>query len=290
MWGSKSWHESHFEGGIQGDKWGHRWRGSQQYRFDFYMELLADLRTEESLQILDIGCALGDFTKRLEELSPAVKITGIDIAENAISAVNSEFGDSYQFAVSALPELPFADSSFDLVVCTEVLYYLEESDLKDSFHEIRRVLADDGEAFISSSANKGERYFSEDLVRNTARIEFDVTSQDYLYGGLYSTPESLAIRLIHILHSGRAFLDDQSQEEPELDRWLLATLFGIVRWLDRNVPYFARVAVVLSRVVERVLVWLVSLTIFAQVMDTIARKLPEERGKSHVVLRLTPKA
>ena len=91
-WGTKEWFESKFNNLDNfGDKWGHRWRGSQKFRYDLYIKILKSiLPTKEKIKILDIGCALGDFTKRVWQLDPKNEIYGIDISENAIARVSKE--------------------------------------------------------------------------------------------------------------------------------------------------------------------------------------------------------
>ena len=46
-------------------------------------------------------------------------------------------------------ELPFPDESFDLVICIEVLRYLDRSDIRQALREIRRVLRPGGTMFLT---------------------------------------------------------------------------------------------------------------------------------------------
>lgn len=50
---------------------------------------------------------------------------------------------------AALPELPFADASFDFILCWGVLHYLKGDALKPAIAEILRVLKPGGKIFLT---------------------------------------------------------------------------------------------------------------------------------------------
>ncbi|HLC29061.1 MAG TPA: methyltransferase domain-containing protein [Dehalococcoidia bacterium] len=95
----------------------------------------------EGKRILDIGCGVGAFVRRLGEFSS--RIAGIDVdAERVI-----EGGKEVPGLVLAVGEhLPFADGAFDVILLHEVLEHVTD-DLA-TLRETQRLLAPGGKAVI----------------------------------------------------------------------------------------------------------------------------------------------
>ena len=197
-WGTKSWFENQFDNtDAKGDRWGHRWRGSQKFRYDLYIKILKSiLPTKEKITILDIGCALGDFTKRVWQLDPKNKIFGIDISENAIARVSKEY-PGMKFKVGSLPVLPFDAGTFDLILCLEVLYYLSPEDRIESLKTIKKALKTDGHLFFSGVLDGGVRYFAEDEIIELISKYFNIEQIEYNYARIYTTIESKFLFLLN---------------------------------------------------------------------------------------------
>src|SRR5688572_15904922 len=76
-------------------------------------------------RVLDAGCGAAYGTRMLADAG-AQRVTGIDRAASVLESVRSECPDNVELVVGDLLELPFAEGSFDLVVCFEVIEHLEE--------------------------------------------------------------------------------------------------------------------------------------------------------------------
>jgi 2-polyprenyl-3-methyl-5-hydroxy-6-metoxy-1,4-benzoquinol methylase len=201
-WGTKEWFERQFDlkQNPLVDGWKIAWRGSQKFRYDLYTKILKSiLPTKEKITILDIGCALGDFTKRVWQLDPKNKIFGIDISENAIARVSKEY-PNMEFKVGSLPVLPFNinKNSFDLILCLEVLYYLNPADRIESLETIKKTLKRDGHLFFSGVLDGGVQYFAEDEIIELISKYFDIERIEYNYARIYSKIESRFLYLLNI--------------------------------------------------------------------------------------------
>ena len=221
VWGSKEWFEYQFsdiENEKIEDRWGHQWRGSQKFRYDLYIQLLKKLLpANRSIKVLDIGCGLGDLTKKVWVLDPKNDITGIDISENAINRISATAKkDGYQnlkFRVGSLPTLYFKDQSFDLILCLEVLYYLNDKDRKRSVVEIKRILKPGGYLLLSGGLDDGVRYFAEDNIVGLISKNFKIEMIEHNYAKIYTMFEKRFLFVVNNLEMNKMAMKSQSNND-----------------------------------------------------------------------------
>jgi SAM-dependent methyltransferase len=94
--------------------------------------------------VLDIGCGEGVWRAPLRSLRPGVEYLGLDSSEYAIA----RYGRSRNLRLATfgqLAELRF-ETTFDLIVCTDVLHYVRTPELKSGLRGIVEML--DGVAFL----------------------------------------------------------------------------------------------------------------------------------------------
>jgi len=97
--------------------------------------------------ILDVGCGTGAI---LEQLGNPGKNVGIDLAPEAISFCRERgLNNVRQGDICALP---FADASFDAVICSSVLYHQWVGDVEGAVREMHRVLRPSGVLLINVPA------------------------------------------------------------------------------------------------------------------------------------------
>ena len=101
----------------------------------------------QGLRVLDIGCSSGVITSLLAEVSgPTI---GIDVDDNALRLAGRESPRrNLRFLAMNGSELDFPAESFDVVVCNQVYYWLD--DPARLMAEILRVLAPGGRCFFSA--------------------------------------------------------------------------------------------------------------------------------------------
>lgn len=102
--------------------------------------------------VLDLGCAGGFMAEALDHRG--ARVTGIDPASEAIAAAraHAEAGDrTIRYDVGVGEALPYADASFDAVVCVDVLEHVRS--LPKVISETARVLRPGG-LFLFDTINR----------------------------------------------------------------------------------------------------------------------------------------
>jgi hypothetical protein len=186
-WGSDAWQDAHFPSDkldSDGDTWGIRWRGMEKRRHNSYLDLIADrVKTGSQLSLLDIGCALCDFTRKLWEKNRANKIHGMDISPTAIEWGSKTFPD-FDLRVGKLPDIPW-DQQFDGILCLEVLCYLTPEERQTTIDNIAHRLLPDGWMMFSGVLDDGSRYHTEEEIDELMRKDFDIVAKSFNYWWLY---------------------------------------------------------------------------------------------------------
>jgi len=99
-------------------------------------------------RILDAGCGSGPLFEALRERGAVV--SGIDMSSGMLEVARRRLGADADLRVADLAEpLPFPDGSFDDVVASLVLHYLQ--DWEPTLAELRRVLRTGGRLIVSVS-------------------------------------------------------------------------------------------------------------------------------------------
>jgi ubiquinone/menaquinone biosynthesis C-methylase UbiE len=110
--------------------------------------------------VLDAGCGLGRHLRHLAKI-PGLKIVGIDkdtwaLRETgkALESQTDALSKDYLVSIADINKLPFADASFDCIICSEVLEHIP--DHKNAIKELDRILKPNGTLAVSVP-----RYFTE---------------------------------------------------------------------------------------------------------------------------------
>ena len=102
--------------------------------------------------LLDVGCAKGFMISDFARDIPGIDVRGVDISEYAIQQAKHDVSD--RVSVANAIDLPFEDSSFDLVISITTIHNLEGDDLVAALREIMRVSR--GGAFITVDAYRND--------------------------------------------------------------------------------------------------------------------------------------
>lgn len=106
------------------------------------LQMVREHVTLEGKRILDIGCGVGAFVRRLREFSP--QVYGFDIDRESVTTAAAEGLPNLALAVGE--HLPYQDASFDVIFLHEVLEHVDDD--VATLREARRVLAPGGRVVI----------------------------------------------------------------------------------------------------------------------------------------------
>jgi len=123
----------------------HWWYGAL-HRLIF-QALEAELPYWRQKEILDVGCGTGAI---LKQLGNPDKNVGIDLAPEAISFCQQR--GLHNVRQGDICAIPFADASFDAVICSSVLYHQWVADIEGAVREMHRVLRPNGVVLINVPA------------------------------------------------------------------------------------------------------------------------------------------
>jgi len=116
------------------DRYLGRWSGL------FVREVLAAAEIAESHRILDVATGPGEAASvALSQIGISGLVVGVDISLEMLHAARTRFADRrFRAAIADGQALPFADSSFDAVICQLGLMFFP--DPAEGLREFRRVL------------------------------------------------------------------------------------------------------------------------------------------------------
>jgi len=120
--------------------------------------------------VLDVGCGEAPWREHLRELRPRVSYLGLDPSEYVVE----RFGRARNLRRAAFGDLKSMRlRRFDLVVCSDVLHYVDEREIRPGVAEIARLT--EGIAFIEVLTREDDIIGDlEGLIRRPARWYRDV--------------------------------------------------------------------------------------------------------------------
>ena len=87
--------------------------------------------------VLDVGCAKGFMMHDFAQLLPGIQLQGLDISQYAIDHALEDMKPLIRQGNAK--QLPFADKSFDLLICINTIHNLAPDECAQALREIERV-------------------------------------------------------------------------------------------------------------------------------------------------------
>src|SRR5215213_7916172 len=104
----------------------------------FHLKVIAEVVALSPQTFLDAGCGEGFVARRIINASPDIDLTGCDVSGVALE-IAANANPEARFVAGSIVDLPFADRSFDVVGCFEVLEHLPDDLPRRALSELARV-------------------------------------------------------------------------------------------------------------------------------------------------------
>jgi arsenite methyltransferase len=132
-----------------------------------WLALMEMLDPQEGQYILDVGCGHGKAVRYLAaRVGTQGTVVGIDTHVSVVAELNTVLQEAQLSQASAqvadATALPFADSTFDAIVCVNVLEAF--ADRARALAEIRRVLRPGGRALVAHDDHESQAYVCDNRV------------------------------------------------------------------------------------------------------------------------------
>ncbi len=124
-----------------------------------FAEVIKYFDIKANTRILDIGCGRGEMV--FYAAGEGAEAVGIDYSKDAIDLAKfaqkkqqKDIQNRTEFFFMDAKKLEFKNSSFDLIIMTDVVEHLYPEELELAFKEIKRVLRPKGKLIIHTAPNK----------------------------------------------------------------------------------------------------------------------------------------
>ena len=126
------------------DPWNFATSAYERHKYD---ATLAALPAARNGAVLEIGCSIGVLTERLAERSD--KLLAIDTAENALVQAHARCASCANVTMMQM-QIPaeWPKGWFDLILLSEILYYLSADDLEETARRVMRSLKPQGHILL----------------------------------------------------------------------------------------------------------------------------------------------
>lgn len=152
---------------------------NKQTRDEMHLELILKyIQVTPGMRILDLGTGSGYLAFPFAKKHTQAEVVGLDIVEKTLATnqrkAKLEGINNLHFVSYEGMKFPFEDNSFDLVITRYALHHFPE--INDTFHEINRVLKNDGILFLSDPTpndDDTERFVDEYMqMKKDGHIKF----------------------------------------------------------------------------------------------------------------------
>jgi ubiquinone/menaquinone biosynthesis C-methylase UbiE len=196
-------------------------------------------------RILDAGCGTGGNLEWLKAYAGDGEVIGIDLVTDALSFCKDR--GSQSLAQASVTNLPFADSSFDLITSFDVLVQLpgQHAD-EEAMREMYRVLRPGGHAFVRVAAYDWMRSGHDEALGTQRRYSLPALQSKLEQAGFrilrttYANFTLLPLAILNRLVLKRIGLTSKGSDVRPLPapfQWLdglfRTALRGEGRWLQR---------------------------------------------------------
>jgi ubiquinone/menaquinone biosynthesis C-methylase UbiE len=126
----------------------------------FKNRLLIDAQLRPGDRVLDVGCGTGTLLLMAKRLEPNAELIGIDADPEILGIAWRKFARArvqIHLETGYATSQPFSEGSFDRVFSTLAIHHLPGDEKRRAFHEIARVLRQDGTFHLADFGPPADR-------------------------------------------------------------------------------------------------------------------------------------
>lgn len=143
--------------------------------------LLNRWKSQEKEDFLDLGCGMGRHSILFGR--NGFKVKCFDISAEAIRSTREWANQEkleFEYAQGDMLELPYADGIIDCIICRNVISHSDTKGVVQTIEEIRRVLRDGGECFLTLASKETWGFKQEEwpLLDANTRVRMDGGPED----------------------------------------------------------------------------------------------------------------
>lgn len=130
-------------------------------------------------RILELGSGNGDlWAASIETLSKEVDLYLSDFSSGMVDIIKEKYSSfNVNVKVIDIQDIPFDDSSFDIVIANMMLYHVPN--LEKGLKEVSRVLKPDGVFYSATFGEEGLSQYINDVLYNLEFIDKETTSYSF---------------------------------------------------------------------------------------------------------------
>ncbi len=137
---------------------------------DMFYPFTADcLPKKDGAKILDLGCGTGLELEHYFRLNPSAKITGIDLTESMLNALENKFPEKeLSLICGSYFDVPFDENTFDAAVSVESLHHFTKEEKIPLYTKLCKSLKDNGYFILTdyfALTDEDEQAFRNELLR-----------------------------------------------------------------------------------------------------------------------------
>ncbi|MGM9683013.1 MAG: class I SAM-dependent methyltransferase [Eubacteriales bacterium] len=178
---------------------------------EFYPFTAKCLPTEESCYVLDLGCGTGLELEEYYSLNPSAKVTGIDLSQGMLTALEKKFADKdITLVLGSYFDVPFGKGVFDAAVSVESLHHFTKEQKLPLYTKLYNALKKNGYFILTdyfSSSDQEELMHQQNLI--VLKAQQGILDDEFYH---YDTP-------LTVKHETEALLEAGFLSVEVLNHW-----------------------------------------------------------------------
>ena len=174
---------------------------------EFYPFTAKCLPTAEGTCVLDLGCGTGLELDEFFALNPTAKVTGIDLAEGMLDALQKKLHDKDITLINgSYFEVPFGEAKFDAAVSVESLHHFTKEEKIPLYTKLRAALKDGGYFILTdyfANSDEDENKFRQELLQ--IRKEQNLPDGEFYH---YDTPLTVEHEKEALIAAGFSLIEE----------------------------------------------------------------------------------